>query len=212
MDYRKLNAKTSKDVFPLPRSDDILDTLGGTEYFTSLDLASGYWQIQLDDDARVKSVFTTYNGLYKFTRMPFGLCNVPATFHRVMQAVLVGLEGESVIVYLDDILVASKSFSQHMKQLKAVVECLRAAGLRLKPGKCVFLRDKVTYLGHVISAKGIQPDPAKTRKDESSPLPTNITEVRQVIGLASYYRRFIPDFASVTAPLHALTRKNVPFE
>ena len=212
VDYIKLNAITSKDVFPLPRIDDILDTLGGTRYFTSLDLASEYWQIELDDDAHVKSAFTTYNGLYKFTRMPFGLCNAPATFQRVMQAVLVGLEAESVFVYLDDILVASKSFSQHTKQLKVVFERLRAAGLRLKPGKCFFLRDKVTYLGHVISAKGIQPDPAKTRKVESFPVPTDITEVRQFFGLASYYRWFIPDFASVAAPLHTLTRENVPFE
>ena len=99
-----------------------------------------------------------------------------------------------------------------MKQFKAVFKCLRAAGLCLKPGKCFLLRDKVTYLGHVISAKGIQPVPAKTRKVESFPVPTDITEVRQFIGLASYYRQFIPDFASVAAPLHALTRKNVPFE
>ena len=114
VDNRKLNAITSKNVFPLPRIHDILDTLGGTQYFSSLDLASGYWQIELEDDAHTKSDFSTYNGLYELTRMPFfGLCNAPATFQRVMQAVLVGLERKIVFIYLDDILVASKSFSQH---------------------------------------------------------------------------------------------------
>ena len=195
----------------MPRIDDILDTLSGAKFFTSLDLASGYWQIELDTDARAKSAFVTYNGLYEFVRMPFGLCNAPATFQRVMQVVLAGLEGEGVFVYLDDILIASKSFDEHLKQLREVFEHLRSASLRLKPKKCLFLRSEVPYLGHMISAQGVRPDPAKTEKVKSFPVPHDVTSVRQLIGLASYYRRFAPSFASIASPLRALTKKNTKF-
>ena len=193
VDYRKLNSITKKDVFPLPRVDDIFDTLNGAQYFTSLDLASGYWQVELDDDARAKSAFTTYNGLFEFVRMPFGLCNAPATFQRVMQVVLSGLEWQSCFVYLDDILIASRTLRDHIQHIREVFGRLRAAGLRLKPKKCLFLRDEVPYLGHLISAQGIRPDPSKTEKMESFPTPLDVTAVRQFIGLTSYYRRFVPN-------------------
>ena len=143
--------------------------------------------------------------------MPFGLCNAPATFQRVMQVVLAGLEGKGVFVYLDDILIASKSFDEHLRQFREVFRRLRSAGLCLKPRKCCFLRDEVPYLGHVISAQGMKPDPAKIDKVKSFPVPHDVTGVRQFIGLASYYRRFIPSFASVASPLHALTKKHTKF-
>ena len=140
--------------------------------------------------------------------MTFGLCNAPATFQRVMQIVLAGLEGEGVFVYLDDILIASKNFGEHLRQLRAIFERLRSAGLRLKPKKCLFLRDEVLYLGHVISVKGVKPDSAKTEKVKCFPIPRDVTCVRQFIGLASYYRRFVNSIAS---PLRALTKKNAKF-
>ena len=211
IDYRRLNAITTKDVYPLPRIDDILDTLGEAKYFSSLDLASGYWQVELAPDARQKSAFTTHKGLFEFIRMPFGLCNAPATFQRVMQVVLAGLEWRSCFVYLDDILIASKTFDEHLNHLREVFNRLRKAGLRLKPKKCLLLRKEVPYLGHVISKEGIRPDPAKTEKVQRFPTPVDATKVRQFLGLASYYRRFVPGFAQIAAPLHALTKKNAVF-
>ena len=211
IDYRRLNAIMTKDVYPLPRIDDILDMLGEAKYFSSLDLASGYWQVELAPDARQKSAFTMHKGLFEFIRMPFGLCNAPATFQRVMQVVLAGLEWRNCFVYLDDILIASKTFNEHLDHLREVFDRLRKVGLHLKPKKCLLLRKEVPYLGHVISKEGIRPDSAKTVKVQQFPTPVDVTKVRQFLGLVSYYRRFVPGSAQIAAPLHALTKKNAVF-
>ena len=211
VDYRRVNAITKKDVYPLPRIDDILDTLSQARYFSTLDLALGYWQIEMDPATKEKSAFTTHAGLYEFERMPFGLCNAPATFQRFMQAVLIGLEWKCCFVYIDDILVCSETLEEHLEHLQQVFTRLRMAGLTLKPRKCSFLKDEVLYLGHVIAKGGILPDPAKTQKVKDFPVPTDVTKLRQFLGLASYYRRFIPGFAKLAHPLHALTKKEVNF-
>ena len=162
MDYRRINAVTKKDVYPLPRVDDILDTLVKAKFFSTLDLVSGYWQIEMDPATRDKSAFTTHCGLFEFLRMPFGLCNSPATFQRLMQAILVGLERKICYVYLDDILIFSETWQEHLSHLQEVINQFREAGLTLKPVKCLFLRESIPFLGHVISQNGILPDPAKT--------------------------------------------------
>ena len=136
VDYRKLNAVTKKDVYPLPRIDDILDTLGKSRYFTTLDLASGYWQIEMDPASQEKSAFVTHHGLFEFRRMPFGLCNAPATFQRLMQTVLAGLEWHCCFIYLDDILVASQTFEEHMEHLRLIFDRFRKAGLTEKVFLC----------------------------------------------------------------------------
>lgn len=146
IDYRKLNSMMEKDVYPLPRIDDILDTLGETHYFTSLDLAAGYWQIEMEPESCEKSAFVTHQGLHEFVRMPFGLCNAPATFQRLIKVVLAGLVWKCVFAYIDDVLVCSRTFEDHLRHLEQVFARLRQAGLRLKPQKCLFLREKVPYL------------------------------------------------------------------
>ena len=169
VDYRRLNSITRKDVYPLPRIEDILDTLGGAKYFSSLDLLSGYWQMELNDDVKQKSAFITHHGLFEFVCMPFGLCNAPATFQRLMQRVLTGLEGKMCFVFIIyDILVYSKTFEEHLECLQTVFARLREAGLRLKPKKCGLLQKEITFLGHV-SASGIHPDPEKTDKVKHYP-------------------------------------------
>ena len=211
VDYRKVNAVTKRDVYPPPRIDDILDTLGKARYFTTLDLASGFWQIEMDPSTREKSAFATHCGLHEFIRMPFGMCNAPATFQRLMQVVLAGIEWKYCFVYLDDILVCSETFEDHLEHLKTVFERLRKAGLTLKPKKCFFALECVTYLGHVISREGVSPDPEKTNKVRDFPVPTDATRVRQFLGLASYYRRFVAGFAKIAGPLHRLLKKDVEF-
>ena len=167
VDYRHLNRVTRKDVYPLPHIDDVLDTLAKAKYFSTLDLSARYWQVELDLESQPKTAFMTHCGLFEFTRLPFGLCNAPAMFQKliiIMQVVLSGLEWDCCFVCTYDILIASKFFEEHLRHLQLVFERLQKAGLHLKPTKCHFLRDEVPYLGYVLSKKGIQPDPGKTNK------------------------------------------------
>lgn len=211
VDYRKLNAVTKLDVFPLPRIDDSLDLLAGTQYFTSLDLASGYWQVGMHEDSQEKTAFTTHAGLYEFTVMPFGLCNAPATFQRLMESVLSGLARKKCLVYLDDILVIGRTFEEHLSNLREVFTRLTRAGLKLKPSKCKLARGEVDFLGYVVSRNGISADPKKVSAVIEYPTPVDLKSLRAFLGLTSYYRRFVPSFSSVAQPLYALTRKEVPF-
>ena len=212
INYRKLNSVTRKDVYPIPRIDDTLDTLAGSQWFSTLDMVSGYWQVEVGVEDREKTAFCTLNGLFEFKVMPFGLCNGPATFQRLMDLVLAGLQMSHCLVYVDDVIVMGRSFQEHLHNLRQVFERLREAGLTLKPSKCAFFQTEVFYLGHIISRKGVSTDPAKIDKVVRWPTPKSAKDAQQFLGLAGYYRRFVRDFATIAKPLHRLTEKTTQFE
>lgn len=211
VDYRELNKQTVRDSFPLPRIDESIDCLAGAKYFSTLDLAAGYWQVPLDNDAKLKSAFVVPGGLFQFEVMPFGLCNAPATFERLMETVLAGMQWKSLLIYLDDVIVFGSTVEEVVERLEAVFTRLREAKLKLKPKKCHLFRREVLYLGHVVSKEGVSTDPSKTEAVRNWPTPTSVTEVRSFLGLASYYRRFIHKFSDVAKPMTTLTKKETPF-
>ena len=212
VDYRKLNSVTRKDAYPLPRIDDTLSTLAGAQWFSTLDLVSGYWQVEVDPNDQPKTAFCTTEGLFQFKVMPFGLCNAPATFQRLLDLVLAGLQWSHCLVYLDDVIVLGRSFTEHLQNLQAVFKRLRQAGLKLKPSKCSLLQQEVQYLGHIVNREGVSVDPGKVEKVLTWPVPQSVQEVRQFLGFCSYYRRFIPNFADIARPLHRMTEKNANFK
>ena len=209
VDYRRLNEITVKDVYPLPRIDATLDQLGGSRFFTAMDLTSGFWQVGMRDEDAAKTAFITSDGLYEFTAMPMGLANSPATFQRLMDQVLGNRRFEYALVYLDDVMVHSTSFDDHMAHLESVLECLREASLAVKLKKCSFAQSSTVYLGHVISERGIEPEPAKLDAVRELLPPTDVKGIRMFLGFVGYYRKFIQNFSAVAKPLNALLRKNV---
>ncbi|KAI4472232.1 hypothetical protein M0802_017030 [Mischocyttarus mexicanus] len=188
IDFRGLNEKTVSDAFSLPNITDILDQLGNAKYFTTLDLASGFHQIEMHPDDAHKTGFSTPFGHYQFKRMPFGLKNAPATFQRTMNEILHGLQGESLFVYLDDIVIYSKDLTDHMYKFDLLMERIKTANLKLQPDKCEFLQKQVKYLGHVIGSNGVQPDPDKLSAVRKFPTPKTPKNIKQFLGLAGYYR------------------------
>ncbi|XP_039303430.1 uncharacterized protein LOC120357332 [Solenopsis invicta] len=209
IDFRKVNEVTERDAYPLPHITPTLDKLRGAKYLSTLDLEKGYWQIPLTPESRPITAFTVPGrGLMQFTVMPFGLHSAPATFQRLLDRIL-GPELEPhVFVYLDDVIIASPTFADHLKHLEEVFRRLREARLKLNPEKCYFCRTELKYLGHIVDRRGIRTDPDKVRAVTEWPTPTNIRQIRQFVGLASWYRRFTPNFAAIAAPLTQLTRKN----
>ena len=211
VDYRQVNKETTKDAYPLPLPDEVQDRLAKSTVFSTLDLQSGYWQLPVSIKDREKTAFCPGPGmgLFQFCRMPFGLTGAPASFQRLMDKILRGLP--FVSTYIDDILVFSPDPITHKEHLNQVFAHLQEAGQTLRGKKCYIGLNQVSYLGHVFSGQGMSPDPRKTQVIMNWPQPTSVAEVRQFIGLASYYRCYIADFAQVAAPLYQLMQKKATF-
>jgi len=214
IDYRKTNELIKKDHFPLPKIDnclDCLDMLNGSRWFSSCDLRQGYWQTVVEEEDRDKTAFVTWKGEWHFKVLSFGLCNAPSQFAHTMELVLAGLTYDICLIYLDDILIFSRTFEEHCQRLSQVFDRLERQTLRLKASKCHLFQEKVTFLGHVVSERGIECDQLKTDVVANWPRPSNVADVRSFCGLASYYRNFVEGFAKIAHPLHDLTKKNAAF-
>ena len=212
VNYRRLNNSTKKDAFPLPRIDDSLNSLSGQSWFSTLDLASGYWQVRLSEDAKPKTAFATHSGLFQFAVMPFGLCNAPATFERLMSQVMRGLHWKRCLVYIDDILVFGHDFESALQSLELVLIRVAEYGLQLKSTKCHLFRSSVPFLGHIVGRAGLECDPNKVSAVANWIPPSTIKGVREFLGFTGYYRRFVPDYSTVAQPLVRLLGKDCKFK
>ncbi|GBG71210.1 hypothetical protein CBR_g8513 [Chara braunii] len=207
IDYKGLNAITVKNAEPLPRIDDLLDRVQGCKYFSKIDLKSGYHQIEVHPDDQYKTAFRTRYGHYEFIVMPFGLTNAPATFQHYMNDLFRPWLDKFVVVYLDDILVFSKTLQEHQGHLRQVLEKLREANFKINAKKCEWAKTQVLYLGHVLDGDGIKPEDSKIATIRDWPTPRTLTELRSFLGLANYYRKFVRNFSTIAAPLRRLLKK-----
>lgn len=212
VDYRKLNQVTERDAYPLPLVSSTLDKLRDAKYLSSLDIKSAYWQIKMAEDSKPLTAFTVPGrGLFQFCRMPFGLHNAPARWQRLIDGVL-GLDLEPyVFVYLDDIIIVTQTYEKHLEILREVSRRLKQAGLTVGRDKCNFGRPELRYLGYVVDAKGLHVDPEKVSAILNIPDPKNVGEVRRILGMAGWYRRFLPNFSTLVAPITNLLRKHTKF-
>ncbi|GMI84821.1 hypothetical protein HRI_002151400 [Hibiscus trionum] len=212
VDYRALNAVTIKDKFPIPTAEELFDELGSSRFFSKLDLLAGYHQIRVRDSDVHKTAFRTHDGHYEFLVMPFGLTNAPSTFQATMNSIFRQYLRKFVLVFIDDILVYSRSWEDHLLHVRMVLQCLQAHGFVAKRSKCSFGRSSVEYLGHIVSGDGLAVDPAKVQAIREWAAPTTLKEVRSFLGLASYYRKFIKGFATLASPISDLLRKGASFQ
>ena len=210
IDFRRVNEVTEKDAYPLPQVQATLEKLRGAKYISTIDLTNGYWQIPLDHESRPITAFTVPGrGLFQFRRMPFGLHSAPATFQRLLDQIIGPQLEPRAFAYLDDIIVLGSTFEEHFDNLREVLQRLRAAGLKLNKEKCQFGRTELQYLGHTVTERGVATDPEKVQAIARIPAPTNLRELRRFLGMVSWYRRFIPRFTDIAAPLNHLLQKKV---
>ena len=210
-DWRALNNITIKNRYPLPRIDETLDRLGGSKLFTSLDLNSGYFQIRISPEDAHKTAFTTPHGQYEFKVLGQGLANSPATFQSVMNKIFAPHLFKFCVVYLDDIMIYSKTPAEHLQHIETVLKVLREQRFYAKLSKCTFNQSEVKFLGHIVGRDGLKVDPAKIEVVKNWPVPKDATQVRQFVGLTNYFRKFIKNYSSIAAPLMDLTRKGIDF-
>ncbi|KAG4040515.1 hypothetical protein PC123_g23943 [Phytophthora cactorum] len=201
IDYRGLNAGTVKDSYPIPLIDGILDVLGEAQLLSTMDIASGYWNVLMEEESIPKTAFTCKYGLYEWSVMPFGLCNAVPAFERLMETVLVDLKWRICLAYLDDCVIFSKTFRTHLVRLRQVLTRFRPVGFKLKMKKCHWGRSQVAFLGHVVTPTGM-----------NVMRPRDLHAIRSFLGLTSYFRRYIPGYASISAPLERLKVKEATFE
>ena len=211
IDYRALNACTIKDAFPLPRIEECLDMLNGVRHYCTLDLASGYWQLNLNAADRHKTAFITKYGLYEHIKMGFGLCNAPATFQRAMNFMLTGLLWTKVLAYLDDVILLGRDIPDTLKTLEEVFKRLRSFNLKLKPGKCKMFQEKVEFLGRLVGPDGMRITTDKMESIHTWGVPKNRKELEAYLGFMNYHREFIPGFAGLAECLYSLTRNKCKF-
>jgi hypothetical protein len=211
IDYRKLNMLTYRDSYPVPKIDACLDTLGGAKYFSTLDLRSGYWQVEINEDDRDKTAFVTRMGQFRFKVLPFGLTNAVSVFQRLVDHVLSGLNWFICLCYLDDICVFSNTFEQHMERLTQVIERIKNTGLKFNAEKCKLFQKRIKFLGYEVSERGVEPDAEKVKVILDWPVPRDLTELRSWLGLIGYYRKWITGFSAKAKSLFDLARKGVKF-
>ena len=202
LDFRRLNKITERQAFPMPNVEEMLDTLNGTNFFSSIDLGNAYYQVELDEQSQEKTAFSTKQGQYCFKRMPFGIAAAPGTFQELMNEVIKGIRG--AMVYLDDILIFSKSKEEHYQVIGQVLDRILAAGLRINPDKCTFMKEEIKFLGHIISKEGIRTDPVKVEAIRSFGEPKCVKKLRSFLGICNYYRKFIKDYATKARKLEQL--------
>ena len=201
IDLRRLNNRTVKDVYSLPKIESILDPLLGAKIFSTFDLKAGYWQVEMAEECKAYTAFTCGPlGFYECDTMPFGATNAPTTFQRLMHDCLGDLNMRWCIVYLDDIIIYSDTKEEHRRRLEAVFQKLAAAGLKLIPSKCFFFKEEIDYLGHVVSREGIFTNPKKVEAVTKWPTPQTVYDVRSFLGFVGYYR-FIKNFSKIAKPI-----------
>ena len=210
IDYRQLNSVTKKDAYGIPQAQTILDKLHGHRYFTVIDISAAYWCVPVREGDVEKTAFNTPRGLFEMTVMPFGLVNAQATFQRLMDVTLQGLRRTES--YIDDCIIYSQSFEQHMEDLRAVLDRLHRASLHVKLRKCQFAQEEVEFLGHIISRDRRKPVPAAAEKLTKFPRPQGVTELQRFLGSLNFYRAYIPELAQLAAPLYDLTKKDTSWK
>ena len=212
IDYRGINKVTKADAYPLPNLQETIALLGKSRFFTKIDLVAGYHQIAMHPDSAEKTAFSVLGRHFEYAKMPFGLRNAPATFQRAINNVLDGLIGSTCLVYLDDIVVFAATVEEHLERLQQVLDRLREVNLRANLSKCEFLQEETSYLGHRISSEGIGMEYDKIQAVMEFPTPANVRQIQAFLGLAGFYRRFVPGFAEIAAPMTQLLRKGTDFD